>query len=143
MTIESAAQGEAETQATAYEFPSQAWADRFKQEIADSTVYRNVAHSWEGDVILVIQGEGGLYLDLWHGECREATYLVHPTPKAPEFKITATMENWRKVLAGHLDPIQGLMGRQLHLEGNLLKIMQHVNAAKELLKCATRVPIAA
>ncbi len=47
------------------------------------------------------------------------------------------------VLSGGLDPIQALVKRQLTLDGNLVKIMKHVKAAQELVKCAATVPIAA
>jgi putative sterol carrier protein len=44
------------------------------------------------------------------------------------------------VLAGKLDPVQGMVTRQLKLDGNLVKIMKNVKAAQELVRCATRVP---
>jgi putative sterol carrier protein len=66
--------------------------------------------------------------------------MVDPDAKSPEFKITADMEKWKKVLAGKLDPVQGMVTRQIKLDGNLVKIMKNVKAAQELVRCATRVP---
>ena len=121
-------------------FPSQVWAEQFKQILNDSAAYQSAAQKWEGALFLVIDGLGGLYLDLWHGACREATYTTDLTQRA-DYTLTATMENWRKVLAGQLDPMQGMMTRQLRLDGNLMKLMQHLKAAQELVKCATKVGI--
>ena len=122
-------------------FPSQRWADQFQQRLNDSHAYQTAAQSWEGDLLLVIEGSGGLYLDLWHGACREATYLTELQGKKAAYTITATMENWRKVLAGQLEPMQGMMTRQLRLDGNIVKLMQHLKAAQELVKCAAQVGI--
>jgi putative sterol carrier protein len=107
----------------------------------DSESYRSAAHNWEGDLFLALEGAGGLYLDLWHGDCREATYHPDGAGKKAAYTITATMESWRKVLAGQLEPMQGIMTRQLKMEGNLVKLMQHLKAAQELVKCAAQVGI--
>jgi putative sterol carrier protein len=123
----------------AYKFPSREWVDEFVVKINQSDAYASAAKTWEGDVILVIDAVGGVYLDLWHGECRSAEYLDDPTARKAEFVISASMENWQKVLAGKLDPVQGMMTRQIKLDGNLVKIMKNVKAAQELVRCATRV----
>ena len=123
----------------AYLFPSAEWTEQFSNAINSSDAYASAAKSWEGDIILVIEGEAGIYLDLWHGECRDAEYLTDPDSKDAEFKISAPMAKWQNVLSGKLDPIQGLVTRQLKLDGNLVKIMKSVKAAQELVKCATTV----
>ena len=122
-----------------YKFPSQPWADQFMQEINTSDAYASAAKTWEGDIFLVIEESGALYVDLWHGKCRAALYTTDLSSKKPEFKITANMEKWKKVLAGKLDPVQGMITRQLKLDGNLVKIMKNVKAAQELVRCATYV----
>jgi putative sterol carrier protein len=122
-------------------FPSQAWADQFKEVLNHSETYRSAAHNWEGDLFLALEGAGGLYLDLWHGACREATYIADSAGKKAAYTITANMESWRKVLAGQLEPVQGIMTRQIKMDGNLVKLMQHLKAAQELVKCAAQVGI--
>ena len=124
----------------AYAFPSSEWTEHFVNEVNSSEAYASAAKNWEGDISLVIDGGGAIYLDLWHGKCRSGEYLSDPSVKSPAFKILASYDNWVKVLKGKLDPVQGLMTRQMKLEGNLVKIMQNVKAAQELVKCATKVP---
>ncbi len=123
-----------------FKFPSPEWVTAFDEQINNSDAYANAAKSWEGDITLVIEGGAGIYLDLWHGKCRLAEFLTDPGSKSPEFQITADMEKWKKVLAGKLDPVQGMVTRQIKLDGNLVKIMKNVKAAQELVRCATRVP---
>ena len=123
-----------------YKFPSQEWMDQFVKEVNSSEAYANAAKTWEGDVKLVMEDEHkAVYLDLWHGQCRAAEYLTDPEAKQAEFTISAGTEQWRKVLERKLDPVQGMMTRQIKLEGNLVKIMKNVKAAQELVRCATRV----
>jgi putative sterol carrier protein len=124
----------------AYKFPSPEWTAAFEQEINTSDAYANAAKSWEGDILLVIEEGGAIYLDLWHGKARRTEYVADPDSRTAEFKIIASMEKWKRVLANKLDPVQGMVTRQLKLEGNLVKIMKNVKAAQELVRCATRVP---
>lgn len=122
-----------------YLFPSAEWVAQFHHQINHSDAYANAAKNWEGDIILVIEGQAGIYLDLWHGKCREAEYLEDPDSRDAEFKISASTDKWKNVLSGKLDPIQGMVTRQIKLDGNLVKIMKNVKAAQELVRCATQV----
>lgn len=124
----------------AYKFPSPEWVEQFYSAINGSDAYANAAKNWEGDVSLVIEDGPAIYLDLWHGECRNAEYVEDPESKDAEFIISTNMEKWQKVLAGKLDPVQGMVTRQIKLNGNLVKIMKNVKASQELVKCATTVP---
>ena len=123
----------------AYLFPSAEWTAVFHEQINSSDAYANAAKTWEGDILLVVEGHGAVYLDLWHGKCRASDYLEDADARGAEFKIIANMEKWQRVLAGKLDPVQGMVTRQIKLDGNLVKIMKNVKAAQELVKCATRV----
>jgi putative sterol carrier protein len=124
----------------AYKFPSPEWTEQFFTAINTSDAYASAAKTWEGDILLVIEDAAAIYLDLWHGKCRAAEYVEDQSTKHPEFRITASMEKWQKVLGGKLDPVQGMVTRQIKLDGNLVKIMKNVKAAQELVRCATRVP---
>ena len=122
-----------------YLFPSAEWTEQFHDRINSSDAYANAAKKWEGDIVFVIEGLAGIYLDLWHGECREAEYLDDPNSRDAEFKISASLDKWKRILTGKLDPIQGMVTRQIKLDGNLVKIMKNVKAAQELVRCATQV----
>ncbi len=127
-------------------FASEEWMKELKEELNKSDGYRDAAKTWEGDFYWVVTGMPGepaavyLYVDLWHGECRDAFRAAEAAAKTPEFVIEAAYPVWRKVVDKKLDPIQGMVTRQLKLKGNLLKIMKAPKAATELVLCATRVP---
>ncbi len=125
-------------------FPSDAWAKAAMIELNQSAEYKEAAKAWEGDIEFIItalpdeRNEVILYMDLWHGICREA-YEVTDRRSKPEFTIKAPLPVWRKVLEGKLDPIRGLVSRQLKMQGNMMKVMKAPKAAVELVNSCAKV----
>lgn len=122
-----------------YKFPSREWMERYVAIVNTSPTYAAAAASWEGDVVLVVDDLAAVYLDLWHGECRAAEYLALAVETPALYRISAPLAVWQRVLRGKLEPVQGMMSGQIRLEGNLVKVMQNVRAAQELVRCATQV----
>ena len=126
-------------------FPSEEWVAEFHDAVNRSEAYAKAAENWEGDFYFVVEPEGEmteeaiLYIDLWHGKSRGASLVADRSEKSPEFVISAPVSVWKKVIEVKLDPIQGMMTRQLKLRGNMVKIMKAVKAAKELVNCCTMV----
>lgn len=121
-------------------FPSEAWIKALQAELAKSQAYQRAAKNWEGDLCFAITAGPGtaketyLYMDLWHGECRNAYASVQPVNSA--FTISAPLATWKRVIQGQMDPIQGLTSRQLKLKGPMMKILRAPKAAVELVNCA-------
>ena len=129
----------------AHRFPSDAWIKALMEELNKSAAYAEAAKTWEGDFYFVVEPGGSLtkatllYMDLWHGKCREAFEVADESVKTPVFRMSAPPATWKKVLTKKLDPIQGLMTGQLKLKGNMAMVMKSVKAAKELVEASTRV----
>jgi putative sterol carrier protein len=127
-------------------FATDVWIKNLQDEVNNCQAYRQAARNWEGDFYFVIEPEGPLteplymYMDLWHGESREAFVTTDPSVKEPEFVIRAPLSTWKDVVELRLDPMKGLMTRKLKLKGNMAKIMRAVKAANELVRCTTRIP---
>jgi putative sterol carrier protein len=127
-------------------FATDAWIRQFHAEVNNSQAYRQAAKNWEGDFYFIIEAEGTLaepvymYMDLWHGESRDAFIAQDPAVRSPEFVISAPVSTWKDVIELRLDPIRGLLTKKLKLQGNMAKIMRAVKAANELVRCTTRVP---
>ena len=126
-------------------FGTQEWADAMKQELATSQSYKEAAKTWEGDLTFVITAlpderkQVSLYMDLWHGECRDAYEITDPSSSQAEFSIVAPLPVWQKVLEKKLDPIRGLVSRQLKMKGNMMKVMKAPKAAVELVNSCAQV----
>lgn len=128
-------------------FPSDGWVVGLREELNSSASYADAAKSWEGDFYFVIEPEKGqpfsepvyLYMDLWHGQCRDAFMAKDKTEKTPAFIMSGPYSKWKKVVTAKLDPLQGLMTGQLKLKGNMVMIMKNVKAAQEMVRACTRV----
>ena len=126
-------------------FPSDEWIKALMVRVNESESYREAAQKWEGDFYFVINAGPGvpedvyLYMDLWHGACRDAYAADGSNDKTPEFVIRAPVAAWRKVIEKKVDPIRALMTRQLRLQGTMTKIMKFPKAATELVNCCTLV----
>lgn len=127
-------------------FATDEWAKAFMEKINESEAYAQAAKTWEGDFYFIIEANDHfpepvyIYVDLWHGKCREAFVTSDPGAKDPVFRMSGSLENWRRVIDKKLDPLQGLLTRQFKLQGDMVKIMRAVKAAQELVNCTALVP---
>ena len=125
-------------------FPSDEWIQMFKDEVNMNADYERAAKDWEGDFLFVIlpddelENEIKYYVDLWHGKCREA-YRVEDN-KNTAFIFSGSLLNWKKVIKDELDPIKGFIRGLFKIKGDSIKILRHVQAAKELINTASRIP---
>jgi putative sterol carrier protein len=129
-----------------YRFPSNEWIKAMMQDLNQCQSYKEAAKNWEGDFYFVIEPGGNLtetvilYMDLWHGECRNAFEVKNPDEIKPAFTLKGPVAIWKKVMTKQLDPMQAMMTGQLKLTGNMAMVMKNVRAAKELVESCTRIP---
>ncbi len=129
-------------------FPSEAWLKEYVEKINGSKEYEEAAASWEGDLSYVFEREPDkgvpedvwVWVDLWHGKCRDARFGV-PAGEGEKarFIIRAPYSRWKEVLRRELDPIKGMMQGKLKLKGDLPTIVRYVKAANELVNIASTV----
>lgn len=129
-------------------FPSEEWLQEYAARINGSDAYRAAAETWEGDVAYVIEAEPDkgvpedvwAWLDLWHGECREARIVTVEEGERAAFVIRAPYSRWKDVIRKELDPVKGMMQGKLKLTGDLPTILRYLKAANELVNLAGAVP---
>lgn len=129
-------------------FPSDEWLRIYQDRINGSAEYREAAATWEGAIAFVFEAEPDrgvpedlwAWLDLWHGDCREARMVTPEEGRRAPYVIRAPYTRWKEVLAGNLDPVRGMMQGKLRLQGDLPTIIRHVRAANELVHLTSTVP---
>jgi len=129
-------------------FLSEEWVEAFKASVQNSPSYKEAAKTWEGDITLVVKADPKigleedryLYMDLWHGDCRDMRLVSKEEGESANYVITASYDRWKQVSKGELEPVKGMMQGKLKLKGNLPYIVRYVQAARELINCTSKIP---
>ena len=133
----------------AFTFPSAEWAAEFKKQVQASAAYRQAAATWTfGPVALVTRADPGLgladdvgmWLDIDRGICNDVRMVPRAEADGAPFCITGDYARWKSVLRREVDPVKAMMQKKLELKGQMTTIVKYVNASKELVECAARVP---
>ena len=124
-------------------FPSDAWIKTLKDRLNDNPTYAEVAKNWEGDLFFQVEWPDGspprlLYIDLWHGKCRDAYGVTNPGQKAA-FRLTAPIGNFVKILKGQLDPMQAMVTGKLKVQGNMVMMMKNIPTVLEFVRTAQQI----
>ena len=122
---------------------SPAWIDACASAINHNDAYRKVAVNWRWPLLLQIIHDSphatAIYLDLYQGSCRAARLATPADIAHAEFVLEASESTWRSVLSGQLDPIAGIMRRQLTLtKGSLTTLAMHGATAKALISAISQ-----
>ena len=125
-------------------FPSNDWTQAFKEKLNGNPTYAEVAKNWEGDMIFQIEWPDGrspslLYMDLWHGQCRDAFEMTPEKTINAAFRLTAPVANFVKVITGELDPMQAMVTGKLKVQGNMVMIMKNIPTVLEFVRTAKQV----
>lgn len=127
-------------------FPSPEWASAFVRALNANAEYREAAAAWEGELLLRVVPDTtdavapGVLLDLHHGTCRGARFEADSRRVAAEFVYEGSVASWRRLFAGAVDPVGGLMDGTFRLRGNAAKALRFTRAAKELVATAATIP---
>ncbi len=81
-----------------------------------------------------------MWLDIERGNCSDVRVVPKAEAEKAPFCISGEYARWKSVLRKELDPIKAMMQKKLELKGQMTTIVKYVNASKELVECATRVP---
>lgn len=128
-----------------FQFGTDAWVKALKDELNNSPDYAQAAKKWEGDFYFIVNADEDnpeeiyLYMDLWHGECREALKVADAAAKSPEFELRAPLKTWQGVMEKKIDPIKGIMTKKLAMKGPMMKVMKAPKAAIELVEACARL----
>ena len=134
-------------------FLSDDWAAALGDALNASAAYRAAAATWAGSLCLVaragdaadgsrLDADRTAFFDLHAGVCRSARAVASAADADAAFAIEAAYGDWRKVLAGALDPVTALMLGKLRVAGDKAVVLRHAKAAKAMVACAGAVETA-
>jgi putative sterol carrier protein len=128
-------------------FPSRAWCeDALRLLEADPETIR-AGQGWTADIGVVVDAEPGkldrpfvVYVRPVEGKIEEWRVLVDPDDLdefEPAYRIQAPYSVWKGMLTGSVDPIEAVLRRRIHVEGDLQPLverMQHKGLAERVLE---------
>jgi len=130
-------------------FPSPEWVAEFQKQINASPDYKAASLTWEAGPIALLADEVpeigleedvAIWLDLFHGECREAKLVSPEEAETAPFVIRGTYALWKQMLLKEFGPVKALLTGKLKVRGSMATIMKYMKGAQELVECASRVP---
>jgi putative sterol carrier protein len=126
-------------------FPKEEWIVALHQKLNTDERYAQVARNWEGDMLVTIDVDGALeekltiYLDLWHGKCRQSLFIPGTDNRPATVLLKAPYRHFLQVLTGGLDPMQALLTRKLGVQGNMALLMRNVPTVLDFVRCCREI----
>jgi putative sterol carrier protein len=122
------------------------WALGCAAQLRSRPEFAAAAAKWEGIVMLVMTETGEadprrVYLDLAHGECREARAGTAPDEANARLVFSASASGWQQLFSGTLPPLHALLtGKLVLAKGNVMDLVPYAGLAKQLVEAAASVP---
>lgn len=116
-------------------YPSQKWCEEWKNALNKDPAVEETGKNWgvdfNGNWVFEIQPGGGLektayiYLEAAAGKCTDACMIDDPSSKNPEFFVKGTYTDFKPVVKGEKDFIEGVVKGIFKLKGDMGKIMRN------------------
>lgn len=127
---------------------SEEWCAACCERLNQRESYRQAAEGWEGASVLLmsadpaqgIESDRGVWLDVHDGTCRGTRVATAEDLETAAYVFRATPADWKRLLAGQMDPVSAVMQGKLKLSrGNLFTLAKYAPAAREMVLAAGEV----
>ncbi len=131
----------------AYKAFTQEWMDAWKEKIAGSKEYKEIAKEWEGSVGLICNPDPSknvpepiyLFTDYWHGDALDFLICDEAKAQTAKFIMTGDYTRWKQVAKKELDATKALMQGKLKLKGDLTYVVRMVKTINKVVDLLTEV----
>ena len=116
-------------------YPSQEWCDKWKNALNNDPAVAETGKSWgqgfKGSLLFKVTPGGGLektaylYIDALEGKCTDARMVDDPSEVDIGFLVTGTYVDFKPIVKGEKDFIEGVVKGIMKLEGDMSKIMRN------------------
>jgi putative sterol carrier protein len=116
-------------------YPSQEWCEEWQKAINDSeavaTTGKDWGVGWNGNWLFEVQPGAGLenthyiYLEAAAGKCTDAKSVEDPTTVDPGFYVIGNYADFKPVVKGENDFIEGVVKGVFKLKGDMAKVMRN------------------
>ena len=132
---------------TVYKAFTQEWMDAWKEIIAGSKEYKEIAKDWEGSVSITVNADPAknvpetvyIFSDYWHGDVKEIVLCDEARAQSAKFVMTGDYVRWKQVAKKELDPTKALMQGKLKLKGDLTYVVRNIKTVNKVIDLLTEV----
>ncbi|AFK20716.1 sterol carrier protein (plasmid) [Haloferax mediterranei ATCC 33500] len=130
----------------------EAYIKEYKRKLNASEEYSDTGEGWgvgfNGDFLYEIQPDGTyegdpihFFVGLEDGDCTESYVVGDPDKEDWGFAYRGGYEDWKLLMQGEIDPVEGMMDGTFDLDGDMQKVMQYSQAAVVMTECAGDVDV--
>jgi putative sterol carrier protein len=124
-----------------YQVMTPEWLEAFKQKIAGSAEYKEIAKNWEGSVAYIVNPdpEKGIpepiyvFTDFWHGDVGDFLVCDKAKVESAKFVMSGDYARWKQVLRKEVDATKALMQGKLKLKGDLTYIVRNIKTINKVI----------
>lgn len=131
-------------------YPSQEWAEALGKAINENAQAQELGKGWgvdfNGGFVFEITPGSGLdktmyfYLNLKEGKALEARMVQHRSEVTPGYFVTATYGDWKPVVKGQKDFVEGIIRGIFRVDGDMSKIMKNAKFVRAVANSLSKVP---
>jgi putative sterol carrier protein len=131
-------------------YPSQEWCDEWKTALNNDSSVAQTGKNWgvgfNGNFIFELQPGGGLeetayvYLEAAAGKCSDVRVLDDPSTRDAGFYCTGCYADYKPVVKGEKDFIEGVVKGIFKLRGDMSKIMRHAQFIRAVAASISAFP---
>ncbi len=131
-------------------YPSQEWCDEWKNALNNDPAVAETGKNWgvdfNGHWLFEVQPGDGLeetaylYLETAGGKCTDAQKIDDPSTVDPGFTATGTYGNFKPVVKGEKDFIEGVVKGSFKLKGDMSKIMRNAKFIRAVANSISSFP---
>lgn len=130
-------------------FPSIDWFEELKERLNDNETYAEQAAGYgvdfDGDYVFTIEAGDGLtetvhyYVGLEDGECTGVREVDSPDAVDTGFQLSGEYDSWKSVVRGEMGAVEGIMGGDLELDGDMNTLLKYQDAATTFVDTCSEI----
>lgn len=130
-------------------FPSEEWFEQLERQLNENETYAEQAAGYgvdfDGDYVFTIGAGDGLaetvhyYVGLEDGACTGVREVDSPDEVETGFQLSGDYASWKKVVRGEMGAIEGIMGGELELDGDMNTLLTYQEAATTFVDTCSNI----
>lgn len=131
-------------------YPSQEWCEKWQNALNNDSAVAETGQNWgvgfNGNWVFEVQAGDGLeetvyvYLEAAEGKCTEACILNDPSERDPGFLVTGGYGDFKPVVKGEKDFIEGVVKGVFKIKGDMGKIMRNAKFIRAVANSISSFP---